>query len=102
MGDALRGGQVVLCRRRGRRDLLVLEGVQQVLAAVLFVAVLDDGPQRLRPGHLWGRRTSAHVNIRGGKKKYEKKKKWILGLIRILTLSIMNEFTHLKYIGIFF
>lgn len=69
MGDALCGGQVVVLRcRRGRRDL-VLEGVQQVLAAVLFVAVLDDGPQRLRPGHLRQRGTSAHDNIRGGEKK---------------------------------
>lgn len=64
MGDALRGGQVVLRRRRGGRDLLVFEGVQQVLAAVLLVAVLDDGPQRLSPGHLpVGGAASAHVRI---------------------------------------
>lgn len=76
MGDALCGGQVVLRRRRGGGDLLVLEGVQQVLAAVLLVAVLDDGPQRLSPGHLRGRGTSAQVEIRG-------KKKFFLGLIAI-------------------
>lgn len=57
MGDALRRRQVVLRRRRGGRDLLVLECVEQVLAAVLLVAVLDDGPQGLGPGHLRGRRT---------------------------------------------
>lgn len=54
VGDALRRGQVVLRRHRGGRDLLVLKGVEQVLAAVLLVAVLDDGPQGLSPGHLWG------------------------------------------------
>lgn len=68
MGDALRGGQVVLRRRRGGGDLLILKGVQQVLAAVLLVAVLDDGPQRLRPGHLRRKGRSIHVDIRGGKK----------------------------------
>lgn len=31
---------------------LVLKGVQQVLAPMLLVAVLHDGPQRLRPRHL--------------------------------------------------
>lgn len=44
MGDAVRG--------RGLRGLLVLEGVQQVLAPVLLVAVLHNGPQGLGPGHL--------------------------------------------------
>lgn len=43
MGDAVRG--------RGLRRLLVLEGVEQVLAPVLLVAVLDDGAQGLGPGH---------------------------------------------------
>ena len=46
MGDALGGGEVVL------GNLLVLEGIQQVLSTVLLVAVLHDGPQRLRPRHL--------------------------------------------------
>ncbi len=52
MSDALRGGQVVLggvCRG----CLLVFKSVEQILAAVLLVAVLNDGPQRLRPRHLW-------------------------------------------------
>lgn len=44
VGDAVRG--------RGLRGLLVLEGVEQVLAPVLLVAVLHDGPQGLGPGHL--------------------------------------------------
>lgn len=63
VSDALRGGQVVL-RGGGRGHLLVLESVQQILAAVLLVAVLDDGPQRLRPGHLWD--ASVHVNMTDG------------------------------------
>lgn len=63
VSDALRGRQVVL-RRCGRSHLLVLESVQQILAAVLLVAVLDDGPQRLRPGHLWD--ASVHVNMTDG------------------------------------
>lgn len=52
VGDALRRGQVVLRRGRGGGDLLVLEGVQQVLTPMLLVAVLDDSPQCLSPGHL--------------------------------------------------
>ena len=51
MSDTLRSGQVVLgggCRGY----LLVLKCIQQILTAVLLVAVLNDGPQRLRPGHL--------------------------------------------------
>lgn len=51
MSDTLRSGQVVLgggCRGY----LLVFKSIQQILTAVLLVAVLNDGPQRLRPGHL--------------------------------------------------
>lgn len=51
VGDALCSGQVVLgvgCRGY----LLIFKSVQQILAAVLLVAVLHNGPQRLRPGHL--------------------------------------------------
>lgn len=55
MSDALRGQVVLGGRCRG--DLLVFESVQQILAAVLLVAVLHDGPQRLRPRHL---RDSTH------------------------------------------
>lgn len=63
VSDALCGGQVVL-RGGGRGHLLVLKSVQQILTAVLLVAVLDDGPQRLCPGHLWN--ASVHVNMRDG------------------------------------
>lgn len=49
MSDTLRRGQMVM--GGGRRDL-IFESVQQILAAVLLVAVLNDGPQRLRPRHL--------------------------------------------------
>lgn len=49
--DALRSGQVVLsggcCGY-----LLVFKSVQQILTAVLLVAVLHNGPQRLSPWHL--------------------------------------------------
>ena len=55
MSDTLRGGEVVL-RGVYRGHLLVFESVQQVLAAVLLVAVFDDGPQRLRPRHLGKRK----------------------------------------------
>lgn len=51
VSDTLRSGQVVLgggCRGY----LLIFKSVQQILTAMLLVAVLDDGPQRLRPGHL--------------------------------------------------
>lgn len=47
MRDAVRGRGLLL-------RLLVLEGVEQVLTAVLLVAVLHDSPQRLGPRHLPG------------------------------------------------
>lgn len=34
--------------------LLVLKGVEQVLPAMLLIAVLHNGPQCLGPGHLLG------------------------------------------------
>lgn len=51
MGDTLRSGQVVL-RGGCRGYLLIFKSVQQILAAVLLVAVFNNGPQRLSPGHL--------------------------------------------------
>lgn len=70
VGNALCRGQVVLRRRRGGRDLLVLKGVEQVLAAVLLVAVLDDGPQGLSPGHLPGKEKvdTGEISRTGGTK----------------------------------
>lgn len=51
VSDTLRSGQVVL--GWGHRGyLLVFKRIQQILAAVLLVAVLNDGPQRLRPRYL--------------------------------------------------
>lgn len=50
VSDALRGQVVLRGCRRGY--LLVFKCVQQVLAAVLLVAVLHDGSQCLRPRHL--------------------------------------------------
>lgn len=43
---------VVVLGGGGRRDHMIFKSVQQILPAVLLVAVLHDGPQRLRPGHL--------------------------------------------------
>lgn len=51
MSDTLRCGQVVLGGGY-RCYLLVFKSVQQILTAMLLVAVLNDGPQRLRPRHL--------------------------------------------------
>lgn len=51
MSDTLCCGQVVLGGGY-RCYLCVFKSVQQILTAVLLVAVLNDGPQRLRPRHL--------------------------------------------------
>lgn len=50
VSDTLRSGQVVL--GGGRGYLMVFKSIQQILTAVLLVAVLDDGPQCLRPRYL--------------------------------------------------
>lgn len=51
MGDAGGGGQVVL-GGGGGGYLLIFESVQEVLTAVLLVAVFHNGAQSLRPRHL--------------------------------------------------
>lgn len=55
MSDTLRGGEVVLGGVY-RGYLLVFKSVQQILTAVLLVAVLNNSPQRLRPRHLGKRK----------------------------------------------
>lgn len=52
MSDALGRRQVVVVGGARGCHLLVLERVQQILAAVLLVAVLHYGPQRLCPRDL--------------------------------------------------
>lgn len=74
VSDTLRSGQVVL--GGGRGYLMVFKCVQQILAAVLLVAVLNDGPQRLRPRHL-------------GKHKYK--------LIRQIILQIDLRTTGIRF-----
>lgn len=60
MSDTLCSSQVVLgggcCGY-----LVIFKSVQQILAAVLLVAVLNNGPQRLRPGHLGDTLIKVHM-----------------------------------------